>query len=81
MCAATLFRILHIVWAIVSVTACVVFATSKGGHLSAMILLPIALIFWLLGHLLLWIISKIFGQGRKLKTDAETDLRNGHYHC
>jgi hypothetical protein len=75
MCAATLFRILHIVSAVVSLLACVVLATSKGGLPPAIILLNIALIFWLLGHLLLWIISKIFGQGRKLKTDAETDFK------
>jgi hypothetical protein len=40
-----------------------------------------ALIFWLLGHLLLWIIFEIIGQGRagqgrKLKTDTETNIKS-----
>ena len=75
MSAAKLFRILHIVWAIVSLIACVILATSKGGHPPAIILLPIALIFWIVGHLLLWIISKLFGRREKLELGAESDVK------
>jgi len=74
MSAAILFRILHIVWAILGVIACTILVTSKGGHPPVIILLPFALIFWVVGHLLLWIISKLFARGKKLEVTAETDV-------
>ena len=73
MSATTLFRILHSVWAIVGVIACAILVTSKGGHPPAIILLPVALIFWVVGHLLLWIISKLFARGKKLAVPRETN--------
>ena len=75
MTATILFRILHIVWAILGVIACAILVTSKGGHPPAIILLPVALIFWAVGHLLLWIISKIFARGKKLEVRTETDVK------
>ncbi len=73
MSAAILFRILHIIWAIVGVIACAILVTSKGGHPPAIILLPIALVFWVVGHLLLWIISKLFVRGKSLEVPRETN--------
>jgi hypothetical protein len=73
MTAAILFRILHIVWAILGVIASAILVTSKGGHPPAIILLPVVLIFWVVGHLLLWIISKLFARGKKLEVNIETD--------
>ena len=75
MSAVILFRILHIVWAILGVIACVILVTSKGGHPPAIILLPIALIFWVVGHILLWIISKLFARGKKLEVRTEGDVK------
>jgi len=75
MSAVTLFRILHIIWAILGVIACVILVTSKGGHPPAIILLPIALIFWVIGHVLLWIISKLFARGKKLEVRSESDVK------
>ena len=74
MSAVILFRILHIVWAILGVIACVILVTSKGGHPPAIILLPIALIFWVVGHVLLWIISKLFARGKKLEIRTKSDV-------
>lgn len=73
MSAVILFRILHIIWAILGVVACAILVTSKGGHPPAIILLPVALIFWFVGHLLLWIISKLFARGKKLEVKIETN--------
>jgi len=73
MSAVMLFRILHIIWAILCVVACVILVTSKGGHPPGIILLPIAIIFWVVGHVLLWIISKLFARGKKLEVRTETD--------
>ena len=75
MSAVILFRVLHIVWAILGVIACVILVTSKGGHPPAIILLPIALIFWVVGHILLWIISKLFARGKKLEVRTEGDVK------
>ena len=75
MSAVILFRILHIVWAILSVIACVILVTSKGGHPPGIILLPIALIFWVIGHVLLWVISKLFARGKKLEVRTENDVK------
>ena len=76
MTAAILFRILHIVWAILGLVASAILVTSKGGHPPAIILLPVALIFWVVGHLFLWIISKLFARGKKLEVTAEnTDVK------
>jgi hypothetical protein len=75
MSAVILFRILHIVWAILGVIACVILVTSKGGHPPGIILLPIALIFWVVGHVLLWIISKLFARGKKLEVRTESDVK------
>jgi hypothetical protein len=75
MSAVMLFRILHIVWALLGVIACVILVTSKGGHPPGIILLPIALIFWVVGHILLWIISKLFARGKKSEVRTETDVK------
>ncbi len=75
MSAVILFRILHIVWAILGVIACVIFITSKGGHPPAIVLLPIALIFWVVGHVLLWIISKLFARGKKSEVRTKSDVK------
>jgi hypothetical protein len=75
MSAVILFRILHIVWAILGVVACVILVTSKGGHPPGIILLPIAFIFWVVGHLLLWVISKLFARGNKLELRTEADVK------
>ena len=75
MSAVILFRILHIVWAILCVIACVILVISKGGHPPGIILLPIALIFWVVGHVLLWIIYKLFARGKTLDVRPETDVK------
>ena len=75
MSAVILFRILHIVWATLCVIACVILVTSKGGHPPGIILLPIALIFWVVGHVLLWIISKLFARGKKLEVRTQSDVK------
>ena len=75
MSAANLFRIVHIIWAIVSAIACVILVTSKGGHPPAIILLPIAVIFWVVGHLLVWSIAKLFGRGKTLDIGKESHAR------
>jgi hypothetical protein len=66
---------LHIVWAIFCVIACVILVTSKGGHPPGIILLPFALIFWVIGHVLLWIISKLFARGKNLEARTESDVK------
>ncbi len=75
MSATILFRILHIVWAILGLVASAILVTSKGGHPPAIILLPVVLIFWVVGHLFLWIISKLFARGKKLEVRKETDVK------
>ena len=75
MSATNLFRIVHIVWAIFSLAVCVNLAASNGGHPPAIILLPFALIFWLVGHLLVWLVSKLFGRGKKLPPGTESDVK------
>ena len=55
--------------------ACVILVTSKGGHPPAIILLPIALIFWVVGHVLLWIISKLLARSKKLEVHTKGDVK------
>ena len=73
MSAATLFRIIHFVWAIIGICVCVSLIISRGGHPPAIILLPGALLFWAVGHALLLFSSKLFTRGKKLETRTEVD--------
>jgi hypothetical protein len=75
MCAATLFRILHIVWAIVSLTVCVVLATSKGGHPPAIILLPLRLYFGCLGICFCGLFLKLLGRAGQGRAGQEAKNR------
>ncbi len=60
------FRSLHSVWAIIGVSITAVLATSTGGHPPAAIFAPVALVFWIAGHVLIGFSHKLAKQGKIL---------------
>jgi len=61
-----IFRGLHIVWAILGVSICILLATAKGGHPPGLVFVPVAAVIWLTGHVLLWASRKLAIRGRRL---------------
>lgn len=66
------FRWLHIVWAIVGASVCILLATAKGGHPPGLVFVPIAAVIWLAGHVVLWVSRKLAIRGKSI-----ADARNG----
>ncbi len=66
------FRWLHIVWAIVGASICILLATAKGGHPPGLVFIPIAAGIWLAGHVVLWVSRKLAIRGKSI-----ADARNG----
>ncbi len=60
------FRWLHIVWAIIGASICILLATAKGGHPPGLVFVPIAAAIWLTGHVLLWVSHKLAIRGKYL---------------
>ena len=60
------FRWLHIVWAIIGASICLLLATAKGGHPPGLVFVPIAAAIWLAGHVLLWVSHKLAIRGKYL---------------
>jgi hypothetical protein len=58
------FRWLHIVWAFIGASICILLATLKGGHPPGLVFVPVAVAIWLLGHVLLWLSRKLLIQGK-----------------
>jgi len=65
------FRWLHVAWAIIGASVCILLATAKGGHPPGLVFIPIAAVIWLAGHMLLWVSRKLAIRGKDL-----TDNRN-----
>lgn len=59
------FRWLHIAWAIIGASACVLLATAKG-HPPGLVFVPIAAAIWLVGHAVLWVSRKLAIRGKHL---------------
>ena len=66
------FRWLHIVWAIVGASICILLATAKGGHPPGLVFVPIAAVIWLAGHIVLWVSRKLAIRGKNI-----ADAMNG----
>jgi len=60
------FRWLHIVWAIIGASICILLATATGGHPPGLVFVPIAAAIWLAGHILLWVSHKLAIRGENL---------------
>ena len=58
------FRWLHIAWAIVWATICILLATAAGGHPPGIVFIPVAAAIWLAGHGLLWVSRKLVIRGK-----------------
>ena len=60
------FRWLHVAWAIIGASVCILLATAKGGHPPGLVFIPIAAVIWLAGHMLLWVSRKLAIRGKDL---------------
>ncbi len=60
------FRWLHVAWAIIGVSVCILLSTAKGGHPPGLVFVPIAAVIWLAGHVLLWVSRKLAIRGKEL---------------
>ena len=62
----SVFRWLHVVWAIFAASMCVLLATLKGGHPPGLVFVPVAAAIWVVGHILLWLSHKLANRGNYL---------------
>jgi hypothetical protein len=60
------YRWLHVAWAIIGASVCILLATAKGGHPPGLVFVPIAAVIWLAGHMLLWVSRKLAIRGKDL---------------
>lgn len=61
------FRLAHIAWALLSGAFCLLLLFGGGGgHPPAILLLPLALVLWGIGHGVLWLVSWLVRRGRFL---------------
>jgi hypothetical protein len=60
------FRWLHVAWATIGASVCILLATAKGGHPPGLVFVPIAALIWLAGHMLLWVSRKLAIRGKDL---------------
>ncbi|MGH1538397.1 MAG: hypothetical protein ACRBDX_10205 [Gammaproteobacteria bacterium] len=60
-----IFRLLNIIWAIVGISLTVILVTSTKGHPPGIVFAPIAVVIWIIGHVLLWLICKIAIRGNQ----------------
>jgi hypothetical protein len=59
------FRVTHLIWAVLCLAACGVLIFAGGeGHPPAIILLPVVLAVWAVGHGGLWIVRRLAVRGR-----------------
>jgi len=68
----TLFRWLHVVWAIIGASACVLLATAKGGHPPGSVFVPVAAMIWMAGHVFLLGSHKLTVRGNYLAESRNT---------
>ena len=70
----SVFRWLHIIWAIIGIAASVLLASAKG-HPPGLVFVPIVLAVWFAGHGLLWLSRKLAIRGKLAadKHDATND--------
>ncbi len=64
----------HGVWAVLGVSVCALLVFSGGGHPPPIVLVPVVVPVWLLGHLLLWIIRRLLIRGRRSAGGSESGL-------
>jgi len=60
------FRWLHVAWAIIGASVCILLATAKGGHPPGLAFVPIAAVIWLAVHMLFWVSRKLAIRGKDL---------------
>jgi hypothetical protein len=58
-----IFRSLHIVLVIIGTSVVVILASATKGHPPGIVFAPIAIGFWVIGHVLLWISHKLAKKG------------------
>ena len=65
-------RWLHIVWAVIGASICILLATLKGGHPPGLVFVPIAAAIWVVGHVMLWLSHKLIVRGKYLSDSRNT---------
>ena len=63
MSRGSLFRLLHVVWALPCVVATAVLVSATEGHPPGIVFAPVAVAVWLLGHLFLWLAHRLLRRG------------------
>lgn len=66
----TVFRALHILWAIVAMSVIAILAMSSKGHPPGIVFVPVVLVIWITGHVFLWLSHLLVKRGQ---THAENE--------
>ncbi len=65
-------RWLHIVWAIIGASICVLLATLRGGHPPGLVFVPIVAAIWVVGHVMLWLSHNLVVRGKYLSDNRDS---------
>ena len=68
------FRLLNVIWAIVGISVTVILVMSTKGHPPGIVFAPIAVVIWIIGHALFWLICKLVVRGNQ-KTATKSSVR------
>ena len=61
----TIFRWINIIWAIMGISSVVILVTSVKGHPPGIVFAPIAIVIWIIGHVLFWVSRKLAVRGNQ----------------
>jgi hypothetical protein len=68
------YRVAHAAWAAVCIVCCLLLVlTGRTGHPPAIILLPVVLLAWAMGHGFIWGVQRLADKGRRTVAPTATD--------
>lgn len=66
----TYTRIAHAIWAALAILVALFLVLAGGGHPAPIIFLPLVVVIWVVGHIVVWGVGWLAGKGRRLRTAA-----------
>jgi hypothetical protein len=70
------WRLMHIIWAVLAGSICVVLVFARGGHPPPIVLLPVVLAVWAAVHLALWASRLLLSRGNDRAAAAQGEVRS-----
>ena len=69
--ALTVKRVSHMIWAVLATLASLVLILGGAGHPPPIVLLPLVIVIWIIGHIAVWGIASLAARGRRGTSSAQ----------